>query len=74
MPWIETNERLPNVIGGSFNVETSDGTILKAYFFRDKAHWLSFYGVKVSYWWTRRPTEPIHNVIKWYEKEKTELQ
>lgn len=64
--WIDVKDRIPKK-NGLYNIKTQNGDEKKAYFYLDKILWLSWYGVKISYWWEKNTNKAIFNETHWFE-------
>ncbi len=55
-------------------MQTANGEVTKAHFYSDKNNWLIFYGHKPHHWANSETGEPMFDVVKWREEEKSTLQ
>jgi len=68
MTWVNVDERVPDVMGGDFMVETANGKVFRCIYYLDKMIWIAFYGKKPTHWWNWDTLQPEYDVIKWREK------
>ena len=75
MSWVDVKDRLPKrFAAGRVTVQTANGDVTKAHFYSDKNNWLIFYGHKPHHWANSETGEPMFDVVKWREEEKSTLQ
>jgi len=67
--WIDAEKELPKQ-SAVIKVKLDNGDETKAYFYKDKMHWVEYYGKKTSYWWHKETKEPLFNVTHWEKESK----
>lgn len=66
-PWNCVENRLPDILSCKVKVKLNNESELMAYFYADKAQWLS---TTPSFFWRCSDKEPLFNVTHWkYLKE-----
>lgn len=66
--WIETKERIPDVLAGKYRVRVKNGNEMDAYFYQDSMAWIAFFGQKTSHWWSAHgDNERLDGVTHWRE-------
>ena len=65
MEWINVKDRLPEEKFERHFVKKENGEEKKAYFMPDKMEWISYYGLKSSFWMETRSGQLIHDVTHW---------
>lgn len=69
-PWINVEDKLPEVDRCKVRVKLQNLEEKFAYFFRDRCGWNPY--VRHSYFWTCDSREPIFDVMEWKYLKKEE--
>lgn len=64
--WIDASKELPEGKQGLFKIKRQNGSVNRAYYFKDKCEPLAnLYYKKTSHWWDKETKEPLHDVVEW---------